>query len=188
MLLPSSMKRVYFKHRTRVLLILLFVSLGEGIAVALTGWHELREEQRSMSWPSTRGTVLHSEWTLHAGSLRSSMSTRVIMRYAYPVSGASYTSDRIAVWGTWGSTHEFINAHPAGSTITVYFDPDHPDRAVLVRASTSWLSWALVAAGAACLLVATWCFFRLRSTRHRGSGRGQESIQGDKDAAPWPPA
>jgi hypothetical protein len=123
----------------------------------------------SMSWPSTQGTVLESRWMMTSGSKYSSMSVKVTMRYRYSVADRGYTSDRIAIWGPSGlkpTTHDFIDTHPAGAPVTVYYDPERPGRAVLARAPQNVLSWIFLAAAGASLAASSWCFARLWSTRH----------------------
>jgi hypothetical protein len=153
-----------------------------GTASVMVGSSQLHEERLSMSWPSARGTVLKSEYAKHStlmGPKMLSISYLVLMKYGYSVGGHPYTSDRTAVWGVTGlqpSAREFVAAHPVGSGITVYYNPSRPERAVLVRMPSHWLSWTLLVGGLICLVDAAWCLLRLLQVRKRGCGHGSAGL------------
>jgi hypothetical protein len=109
------------------------------IGVEAICWLGASDARKSVAWPETTGTVLSSDvrHNSHRFQGRSVRDFFPIVKYAYSVGGLSFTSEQISGDGRWSvgeaSTREFVAKHPAGSSVTVYYDPDRPERAVLVR-------------------------------------------------------
>ena len=53
------------------------------------------------------------------------------VRYRYGVNGEAHVASRIA-WNMTTSPEQFVAAHPAGTEVTVYYDPRQPGRACLM--------------------------------------------------------
>jgi hypothetical protein len=84
-----------------------------------------------------------------------------VFRYAYDVRGRTYESDQVSFGASPGATatdpqeaRRWVERHPAGSEVEVWYDPADPRRAVLVRGVSSAqvglgviLGLALVGAG-----------------------------------------
>lgn len=86
-------------------------------------------------WPSTGGTVISGEVAIVHSSKGSSKSKPVI-RYSFAVDGVEYESDRYSSIIARGSSFwakELVDKHPAGSAITVYYNPENPVKSVLDR-------------------------------------------------------
>jgi hypothetical protein len=61
-------------------------------------------------------------------------STRPDLHYTYTVNGVNYTGDRYRCWtvaSNDGSAERIVAAHPVGTPVTVYYDPDDPAASVL---------------------------------------------------------
>ena len=115
-----------------ILIGLIFVGIG-GAAV-VSALVDLRSGKRTAAWPQVKGKVLtacvvesHSE---------SGTSYSASVKYEYAVDGIRHTSDRIKFG--WESADEqsakgTAERYPAGSPVTVYYEPQKPSLSVLER-------------------------------------------------------
>lgn len=107
--------------------------------MALLGWglFELQRAMESHGWPSTTGTITRSE--VHQVENRKENQTDTIyyprIHYRYSVFGQGYTAGRIVFGGLSGGDQskakKIVDQYPAGSPVTVYYDPGDPSVAVL---------------------------------------------------------
>lgn len=99
----------------------------------VSSWHLFRADS------TIKGRVISSEQKQHRGN------TLSLIRYGYSVSGRSYVTDRVrAGWisdrcydAGAGDLAESLNP---GSPVTVHYDSDHPDFALLAY---GWPKWSL---------------------------------------------
>ncbi|MFO1015021.1 MAG: DUF3592 domain-containing protein [Caulobacteraceae bacterium] len=104
-----------------------------GAAVFLSVWlysgHLERRVLDLARWSTTTATVIHSSlWTYRN-------TTSPVIAYVYEVDGRRYKSSRIALGGWIGGTqaaYEFAAAHPAGSSVTISYDPEKPRLSVII--------------------------------------------------------
>ena len=109
----------------------LAVVLGLGLIV--WGVYANHRDRPSLQWPGVSGIVERCRevdyYTKHAHHY-------VDITYAYNVSGRRYEGHTIALWSEdWenrGAT-QFVAEHPVNSAVEVYYDPEHPENAVLIR-------------------------------------------------------
>ena len=91
----------------------------------LTTWQDWQDWQGSDSWAKTTST----HFAINHKSSRVS--------YSYLVNGQSYTGTRVRFFEGWlydGLTDlEWLHAHRDVSEVTVYYDTQAPQRAVLVK-------------------------------------------------------
>lgn len=131
----------------------LFVTLsgGLGLFLLLFGFAQERQALATQTWPSAAGTVVASEvrsFTRWKDGVQSTLYTPGIT-YRYTVNGREYTSDRYSLgaesaWGASRIAEKKVNEYPAGSPVTVYYDPKAPADSVLERRlSRGWLVWAM---------------------------------------------
>jgi len=108
----------------------------------------------SKDWPSTSGQVLMSQIEMRRSSGRNTgMSPFPVVVYEYTVMGQRYQSNRIAFGGDIGGSmiaQPTIAKYPAGSMVTVYYNPQNPGEAVLEQRSRSskilvWVAVFIVA-------------------------------------------
>jgi hypothetical protein len=96
----------------------------------------------SRSWLETTCTVLSSQVGEHSGSDSTTYSVDIV--YTYIVDGRSYQSDRYGFLGGSSSgragKEEIVGRYPPGARVPCWFDPNHPEQAVLSREpSAEWL-------------------------------------------------
>ncbi len=140
------------------------VALGifTAIAVALVVWgvEELLRFQPSLRWPTVPGVILQSEYVRVNEFFRESSLAMIFnnhvhyahLSYRYAVTGREYVSSQISLWssdlsGGSGHPRAFVEAHPPGSTVLVYYEPGHPQNAVLIPGADKNFDWALVLGG-----------------------------------------
>ena len=111
-----------------------------GAALMWKGARIQLKAQRAKSWPSVLGKVLES-------SMRAVLDNRgrtyqAYILYEYAVGGVTHRSD---VWRLGVGSSSFTKAstraverYPAGTAVTVFFDPDNPADAILEPGKASW--------------------------------------------------
>jgi len=115
-----------------------FVILGAFMITV--GVNNYRDGKATDSWPATNGLVLSSVVKEDSRTVRDNGRTRTettyepIVRYEYTVDGTVYSGGDITAGGYGGGldrAYRVTGRYPVGIDTTVYYDPDHPDRAVL---------------------------------------------------------
>lgn len=101
-----------------------------------TVWRPGRRRARSPEWAQTKGTVLSS-----TVQLRSAPDTTVVqvplVLYAYEVGGVPFRGTCVhPVEGERCTAADTVARYPAGSTVTVRFDPSDPSRSMLADATS----------------------------------------------------
>jgi hypothetical protein len=123
---------------------LVFFVIGIGLWLALWAAAEVRDWLDSDTWAATEST-----------SLTIQPKTSQVM-YTYQVGGREYTGQRTHFFVSTPYQDDrhltWLNEHRQASVVTVYYDPDAPGQAVLVRQVdlTVGINAGLVA-GAVCL-------------------------------------
>ncbi len=110
-----------------------------GILLLFLYFRNKRKTKESRDWAATSGNIIRSEVNKIVDDEDSSkVSFLPKLEYEYYVDDATYRSKRIS----FGSAHdfasrqkaeEFIRQFPMGSQITVYYDPNKPKDAILIR-------------------------------------------------------
>ena len=85
----------------------------------------------SKSWPETRGSILSS-----TGIFMNSGGSYLKVTYRYTINGTSYTGDRYKYgkkYFFWSDTAGEIAREtlPKGTEVSVYYNPQHPEQAVI---------------------------------------------------------
>ena len=117
-----------------------------GLAVGAFGINELTRADASASWPSVGGTVVSSHVKKSTSSRgtgrnrRRSTSHRAVVIYQYTLAGRTHTARRLSFGATDSSAstaRQVVSRYPAGTAVTVFYDPDDPDQATLETGTTS---------------------------------------------------
>ena len=126
----------------RLIIGLMFIVIGGG----LISWSSRSTSKMSATsvWPTAQGTVLSSEVAVDTTILtggRLSEQYRADVRYRFLVDGETYESN-VFVLGLPKSfadrteAEKVVEAHPAGDTVTVHFEPGNPARSALEHGGT----------------------------------------------------
>lgn len=90
------------------------------------------------SWATTEGRVVEStvERRTRPGAGRQELEFAARVVYEYTVAGKTYRSDRVSFEGTaWRANRAAAEADqarfPPGTKVSVFYDPQRPDKAVL---------------------------------------------------------
>ena len=112
-----------------------------GVGILISGIRNRRKATASNRWPAAGGVITNawineSRSTDEDGFTSTSYSARV--EYQYAVGANTFTSRRIS----FGSTQSYSNrrkarkeleAYPVNSRVRVYYNPQNPEEAVLIR-------------------------------------------------------
>jgi hypothetical protein len=128
-----------------------------GAAMIVAGAYLSRTGRETLGYTRTRGRVVVSHVDeIPAPAEEGGPRFRAVIRYAYDARGDRFESDRIAVGshaGTASSDREearrWVERHPVGRQVDVWFDPADPSRSVLVRGVSRAQVAAAVAIGIA---------------------------------------
>ncbi|NWF69370.1 MAG: DUF3592 domain-containing protein [Chloroflexi bacterium] len=93
----------------------------------------------SRGWPSVVGTVLASQIEMRRSG-NTGRTPHPVVIYSYAVDGKQYTGNRISFGGSLGGSmiaYRKIEQYPAGSSVSVYYNPANPADAVLEQTSAS---------------------------------------------------
>lgn len=108
-----------------------------------------REIQKAKSWEATKGKVLISDVDprkLKPGDAGynfhdTDIVNEPLIEYEYTVGGKKFSGRRITI-GDKTSTYELegiLSRYPVGAEVTVYYDPQNPQMAVLERDFPGWV-------------------------------------------------
>lgn len=119
-----------------------FVTLfiGIGVFMLFKYFQDKKKTEESQAWSATSGRVTES-YVRREVSRDSDGDTTVSyypeVRYIYQVMGVEYTGSRVAFGGTVGrgrkKSEEKIANYPVGKPLTVYYDPNNAEDAVIER-------------------------------------------------------
>jgi hypothetical protein len=154
-----------------------------GLGVIVVGLWRMGQASRARRWPTVQGTVLSSTTASRTAPPPPPLEGededeerppqtlyRPVVRYTYNVGGHAFTSETLGPEDLEVSSERHAREHaaryPRGAQVTVYYDPDDPDRAYLepgVRAG----SWIMPGVGVVFLIVtgALYAFVRWFSGR-----------------------
>ena len=129
---------------------LLFV--GGGVFMIYLGRQSQKKADASQNWPSVNGTIqdVKAAKNYHSGADDDinvdTYSPK--LRYSYTVEGAGYSSDRIAfgygkTFNSESAALASLQKYSRGSVVTVYYNPENPNEAVLERRNVRQV-WGLV--------------------------------------------
>jgi hypothetical protein len=121
----------------------LFISLS--LAWLVFGAIGFTKAVTSYKWPTTDGTVVSAQVVRPTGK-----STKYIAEigYSYQVGGKEYVSKKFkatSARGTSGWAKQVVEQHPVGSMVSVHYNPNKPQDAVLEPGLQSDNYWMTVA-------------------------------------------
>ena len=164
-------------------LLLGWLSVIAGAVAVLFGIGILQRSKETWSWPSTQGRIVSS-------AINSVMSFDIdnpraenyepVITYNYAVAGKLHEGKRIRLTGmtyhkAWA--RGIAKRYRVGRTVTVYYDPDSPEKAVLERGTDGIAYFVMFTVGAG--LLALGIFFLLNTPRpnHPAGGNAGSALQ-----------
>lgn len=115
---------------------IIFLLLGVIFLVVM--FTSRKKANEAKAWPTIAGTVTSSEIRVHqdydTDSHTTSTNYEPVVQYSYNVVGTPCQASRIAFGANQfdrNTAQAKINRYPAGSTVTVHYDPNDPSKAVL---------------------------------------------------------
>jgi len=152
-----------------------------GVLAVTFGELRWRQQLQARSWPRTTGTIIYSDlgsrWR-RAGGHSTRMEYFTYLAYAYHVEDKRFVSRRISLVRpdlasrATDQVYNFIQAHPKQSSVDVFYDPFHPESAVLLLEVDKAGHIGLLCSGIALVIAGTFGLFLVRRmTAHVNSGR-----------------
>ena len=116
------------------------IFLGVGIFMLVKYFRDKKKSEESQAWSATSGEIIES-YVRESHSQDSdgitSTSYYAEVRYLYQVLGVEYSGDKVSFGGKVGGSRnkaaEITTQYPVGKTVTVYYDPNNHEDAVLER-------------------------------------------------------
>jgi hypothetical protein len=110
----------------------IFLVIGAGLAY--WGWNILQDARASSSWPTAEGLVTNSEVS-HSSDAEGGDTYSPEVTYTYTVRDSLYENNTIKfgenAYDSRRTADRIAASYPSGKTVTVYYDPENPDRSVL---------------------------------------------------------
>jgi hypothetical protein len=180
--MTSAAQKKTQETSTKTILLITLAMFAAGIFFILWGGYEIMAGYASKKWPSVEGKVTSSYVQKQVRSIKDSSKKPTYypkVRYQYSVGGKSYTGDRISFSGGEGGEKKskaqaVVNRYPSGQKVIVYYDPKHPERAVLLMGFT-WKTFMPFVAGLAFLAVGIVCLKAYRKQKGEQSAQGQST-------------
>lgn len=120
------------------------ITLVVGVAFIISAWQinihfsvpMTEEAKASESWPTSMGTITNSEVNQSVDDGTTMYSAEI--NYQFIVENKSYTGNKISLASGGTSTSSLseikkdLQKYPIGKEVTVYYDPELPNNAVLI--------------------------------------------------------
>ena len=161
----------------KVMFLLALVFGFVGIVLFAIGYSFYEDAMAVSGWPTTTGTITSSRVVSQTErdrreTRREYTYYRAEVEYRYTVDGQRYTSDDIGSSGYRTTDRQEIEStvaqYPVGETVTVYYDPEKPERAVLTT-ETSWVDYMVMVMGLFFMAVAVGLYFGSRALARKRS-------------------
>lgn len=156
----------------RTILLITLAMFAAAIFFILWGGYEIMAGYASKKWPSAEGKVTSSYVQKQVRSVKDSSKKPTYypkVRYQYEVGGKTYICDRLSFAGGEGGdtkieAQALANRYPSGQKVVVYYDPKHPEKAVLER-GLIWKTFMPFLAGLGFLVVGIVCLKAYRKDK-----------------------
>ena len=108
-----------------------------GILFVVMSFQEQNLAREVANWPATKGTIVESAYdTDHDGS---DTTYTINVRYTFEVNGKEYVGTKLFPgnsrrgYGYRRNVEKALESYPKDQEVTVYYDPEQPGRAGLLR-------------------------------------------------------
>ena len=113
-------------------LIIIVVLIIFGLVLGGFGYVKLKVSRESGTWPTTQGRITMARLDTTRSNNRTKYSPR--LNYTYTVAGTRYTGHNVSAVTSYTSrsrAQTVLSRYPAGSVVTVHYNPAKPSSAVL---------------------------------------------------------
>jgi hypothetical protein len=144
------------------------------ISLGLIAWgaEQWIRFEPSLKWPTVPGVIMECKYAscgthfTEAGIaiLTHNHRNGAQVLYRYAVDGKEYISDQIRLSsrdlsGGSGNPHQFVEEHPVGTSVLVYYEPGNPQNSVLIPGADTILDRVLIFAGAASAVLSVFGYY-----------------------------
>ena len=163
----------------KVMIGLLIVVFLMGTAGLWAGYSRWSLGSASMSWESVEGKVTSSTVN-RSGRARTNSSSGgtdyyAKISYQFMVDGKSFTGDQVRFDDPPGGSgeggrreaEEFVERFSAGSSTTIYYDPDNPESSVLIQGTTGTGVWIPGGLGILAWAFGLWLLSAMRKQKRK---------------------
>ncbi|MCD4781758.1 MAG: DUF3592 domain-containing protein [Candidatus Omnitrophica bacterium] len=141
------------------------ILLSIGLPFICIGFQGFVYESNMTRWEKTGGTVLHSRVFDASIQTEEGVQARFIpeVTFQYSVDGHQWTSNRLSnIYDHYylpESVEKIIQHYPAGTEVTVLYDPQNPSEAILTYQNPSqYPTYLFIFFGLALILTSVVCF------------------------------
>jgi hypothetical protein len=147
-------------------LLLGWLSVIAGAVAVVSGIAVLQRSKQTRAWPSTQGRILTSAIkAVMRFEADEAENYEPVITYSYSVAGKTYEGKRIRVasmawkkaWARGIAKH-----YRAGRTVTVYYDPGSPEKAVLEKGGNGFAYFVTFTVGAGFLALGIFFLLAVR--------------------------
>ena len=152
------------KHPSRIPYLIFVAAILFAVGMIYRQAKVFPKQNVSLQWPNVTGKIVQSQ--LDYGYGRHSRDSRANIVFRYQVNETRHVSHQISLWsadlGSYNA-RAFVFAHPTGSDVKVYYDPENPENSVLVPGANENGSKLLIGFGCLSLVMSiSGVIFRFR--------------------------
>ena len=149
--------------RADIILLVIFILffLLSGVVSLCLGVVFVIQGNANMSWQHAQGTIIESKWDSYIASPRQRESQRryrAVIQYEYIISGNTFSGNRLSTVNIALRTKEeaiaLCEKYEVGTDVTVYYDPNRPEKSVLIRGTPKGTKNFFIG-GIICFLIGT---------------------------------
>ena len=136
-------------------------AMGFGLFVLMFFFAIRKGMKQATQWPTVRGQVVKSgaeQFSDTDSKGRSQTMYRPVVEYTYQVHGHAYHGNKIQLMTEVSGSENYAlkkaGKYPAGSSVTVLYEPANPGNAALEN--STGMTWIILAAALGCFGLAAW--------------------------------
>ena len=134
-----------------------------GLIFVFVGYYVVKGAKKVEKWPATKGVVVDSKVVSHLDSESNQTMFAPAITYRFKVEGKEYTSSDYGFmnmsYNNPRKAEDIVKKYPVGKEITVYYNPENPYKAVLVKNSSFFIYIPQILGGLFTVIGAALLFF-----------------------------
>lgn len=158
-----------------------------GIGGIYFGFEALRIKYESRDWETTKGRILDIAYKEKGDPENLTKKYVIFVSYRFSVNGRDYIGDKYQIDDPYESFRDavdlIVKKYPKGSLVSVYYDPQHPERCYLFRENAWWTYF--------CFIFGLFCFvalFRLSKEIRKFYGKDWNDVIKNFKGRPFYPS